>query len=80
MEKDHNEARARHRKNLASIFGVEDYSVLEQASGKEKREIIARARRTNRIKRVVVPNFTHSGNPYIMLNRKMNNKGKPVND
>ena len=78
MTKDRKAVRARYCKGLASLFCVEDYSVLENASEKEKREIIAHARKVRKIKPVSAPNLTHSGNPYIMLGRKINNKGKPI--
>lgn len=76
MEKDRNAVRTKYHKSLAALFCVEDYGVLENASDQEKKEIIARARKTRKIKRVAAPNLTHSGNAYIMLGRKINNKGK----
>lgn len=78
MEKDRKTVLVKYRNGLASLFCVADYSILENASDKEKQKIIAHARKVRKIKSVSAPNLTHSGNPYIMLGRKINTKGKRV--
>lgn len=78
MKKDRETVRMKYRKGLASLFCVADYSILENASDKERQEIIAHARKVRKIKPVSAPNLTHSGNPYIMLGRKIDTKGKTI--
>lgn len=78
MEKDRDAARTKYRANLAWLFCVDDYSVLESANDKERKEIIARARKMRKIKSGPASSPAHGGNPYVMLGRKINNKGKIV--
>lgn len=78
MEKNRETVREEYHKSLAAIFGVPDYSVWENADDRQRQKIIARARKIRKIKPVPASNITHSGNPYIMLGRKINAKGKTV--
>lgn len=78
MEKNLEAVRLEYRKNLAWFFCMDDYSVLEKASDEEKRRIVAHARKVRKIKSIPAPGPAHGGNPYIMLQRKINNKGKII--
>lgn len=78
MENDRDTVRRKYRENLAWLFCVTDYGVLEKASDKEKKEIIAHARKVRKFMSRPACNPAHGGNPYIMLGRKINNKGKVV--
>lgn len=78
MKKDLEAVRSEYRKNLAWFFCMDDYSALERTSDEEKKQIVAHARKVRKIKSVVAPDPAHGGNPYIMLQRKINSKGKNV--
>ena len=78
MMQNSKEVRSKYHENLARLFGVEDYSVLEKASTKEKKAIIAHARKVHKFKSYLAPDSRYGGNPYVMLGRKINNKGKII--
>lgn len=63
--------------NLAKLLRVESYSVLVNASDEESKSIVRRAQKTRKKARRI-PVIYSSGNPYVMLGRKINSKGKYV--
>lgn len=78
MVKNSRETRSKYHENLAWLFGVEDYSVLEKAGAEERKAIIAHARKVRKFKSAPPPNSPYGGNTYVMLGRKINNKGKII--
>ena len=72
------EVRLKARANIARTMQVDSYDVLVAADDKVSRDIIARARKTQKMRKHSTPRFFYSGSPYIILGRKVNSKGKIV--
>lgn len=74
------ETTAKARDNIAKAMFVESYSVLTHASEDERKKIIKSASKhtrkwSHRLPHVSLP---WAGNPYVMLGRKINSKGKII--
>lgn len=72
------ETREKARKNIARMLGVGDYSTLICATQHESDRIVAEAKSLRKRKAHPAPVALSSGNPYVMLNRFMNRKGKAI--
>lgn len=68
------------RENLAKAMFVDSYSALARTTESEREQIIERAmKRTKRwTRKKPQVSLPYAGSPYIMLNRKINSKGKIV--
>lgn len=70
--------RKRAQENIARMLGVADYSVLVCASQDESKRIVLKAKSLKKHKSSRIPTVLSSGNPYVMLHRFMDNKGKTI--
>ena len=64
--------------NIALLLGVSSVSQIVMARHEEKQKIIREARANRKVKVSCKANHVSSGNPYIMLNAKVDNKGRRV--
>lgn len=71
-------AHKRAQENIAKMLKVADYGTLVHATQHESKSILAQAKGLKKHKAKRVPVVFSSGNPYIMLNRFMNNRGKAI--
>ena len=66
------------KKNIAKAMGVNNYSELVTADDAKTERLIKGAQEKIKFNSPSIPNMNPSGNPYIMLGRKVNSKGKYV--
>lgn len=68
------------RENLAKAMFMDDYNALVRTTESEREQVVQRAtKRTRRWTRKTPQiSLPYAGSPYIMLNRKINSKGKIV--
>lgn len=66
------------KKNVAKALGVKNLIEIVQASEEQRDFIISSAQKNLKLKCNIKRRNLSSGNPYIMLGRKVNSKGKLV--
>lgn len=66
------------KQNVAKEIGASSYEEVIRADEKKIKEFAILAQKKARIKTNVKANTISSGNPYVMLSRKVNNKGKRI--
>lgn len=70
--------RKKAQENIARMLGVADYSTLVCATQDESKSIVLKAKSLKKHKASRIPAVLSSGNPYIMLHRLMDNRGKAI--
>lgn len=64
------------KENVAKALGVSSFAVATKVSGRSRDTMITNAKKELKIKCYTKTKDLPSGNPYIMLGRKVNTKGK----
>lgn len=66
------------KQNIANAMGVKNYNDLVTADDATMESLIKTAQKKIRFKSSSMPQMHPSGNPYIMLGRKVNSEGKHI--
>lgn len=66
------------KENVAKTLGVNKFSDASKISGHKREEMVAKAQKKLKIKCQAKTRDLSAGNPYIMLGRKVDSKGKLV--
>ena len=66
------------KRNVAKLLGVSDFSVAAHMSEENRRTMVHAARKKLKINCHTKGNDLSAGNPYVMLGRKVNVRGKRV--
>ncbi len=66
------------KKNIVRILGVDEQKYLSNFTDDNREEMINKAHKKLKIKSRIKPTGLYAGNPYIMLGRKVDSKGKRV--
>lgn len=66
------------KENVAKALGVSSFTDATKVSGRSRDVMVANARNGLKIKCHTTIRDLSSGNPYIMLGRKVNSEGKRV--
>ena len=66
------------KQNIVKALGASSYEEVIRADEKQIQKYKDHVRKTEKFHLKLDPQITPSGNPYLMLSRKVNNKGKKV--
>lgn len=64
--------------NVTKAVGAASYEEVVNADENKMKQYVAAAKKRAKIKIRTKPTVFSAGNPYVMLQRKINNKGKRV--
>lgn len=66
------------KENVAKTLGVAKFADATKISGTKREEMVAKAQKKLKVRCHTITRDLSSGNPYIMLGRKVDSKGKFV--